>query len=151
LLPTCGDQYELIAIAWSERRTAKQESDAEGHTVDTPEQMPTDVAWQNGEAQSKAQADSIALKGYAGAGRLTRIDTPNLQSLRHPLRVLVSVQTGRPRHPGHAYGAAWVFHSDPQLGLASPLSYWLFPNWQARLSVIKRDEIEFADPEASKP
>lgn len=151
LLPTCGDQYELSAIAWSERVTSKQENQPEGVAGDGLQEMQHGIVWQNGNAQRSAQADSVALKGYAGAGRLTRVDTQSLQSLRHPLRVLVSVQTGRPRHPGHAYGAAWVFHHDPQLELASPLSYWLFPNWQARLSVPKRDEIEFADREASKP
>lgn len=151
LLPVCGGQREVTAIAWSQRLSTESESQTENAKNAEINESPSSTTWRNRQAQSRAQVDRSNFESFFGAGRLTRVDTENLPLLRHPLRVLVSVRTGRPRHPGYGYGAAWVFHHDQPGDGASPSSYWLFPNWQARLSVAKDEEVEFAIRQASKP
>ncbi|NDF72610.1 MAG: hypothetical protein EB114_00290 [Betaproteobacteria bacterium] len=142
LLPVCGERIELSPIAWSEnvlRNDSQSQSDSPGPHAET---LSTDPGWQNPHAQAAAKSDSQRLHTYQGAGRLTRIDPRSIPGLRHPLRVLVTVKQGALNQPNQSFAAAWVFHPDGSLEDAESIGYWLFPNWQARLSVLSEEEFD---------
>ncbi|NDA71645.1 MAG: hypothetical protein EBX63_12015, partial [Betaproteobacteria bacterium] len=49
---------------------------------------------------------------------------------------------GALNQPNQSFAAAWVFHPDGSLEDAESIGYWLFPNWQARLSVLSEEEFD---------
>ena len=149
LLPICGDQQESMPIAWAQRQSSHQTGADMRSTSTESAELQDSIHWQNRQAKELAQRDSSNFDSYFGAGRLTRIDPQNVRVLRHPLRILISVRTGPKQSAGYSFGAAWVFHPDPIHESASPSSFWLFPNWQARLSVPTKDEILQAEQGAT--
>jgi len=149
LLPICGDQRESMPIAWAQRQSSHQSGADDRSTPTESAELQDSINWQNGQAKELAQMDSSRFDGYFGAGRLMRIDPQNVRALRHPLRILISVRTGPKQSAGYSFGAAWVFHPDPIHESTSPSSYWLFPNWQARLSVPTKDELLQAEQGAA--
>lgn len=155
-LPFCGGRTEWIPLGWG-AATAADTHDAEapelGHNGDWP--SGSHAGSVNPSADALATSSPIALGGYRGSPRLTRVD-PGAQLLpslgpslyRDPLRILVVVRRTYPSGTQSLMGAARVVHGDsaPEATDANTstegpdawfrnAAAWLFPLWRAEPGV----------------
>jgi hypothetical protein len=155
-LPFCGGRTEWMPLGWG-GAIAADTQDAEAPELEQSGDWwgGSDAGSVNPSAAALANSSPVALDGYRGSPRLTRVD-PGAQLMpssapiqnRDPLRVLVVVRRTYASGVQNLMGAARVVHGDSaqEVSVANAVSEgpqarflsaaaWLFPLWRAEPGV----------------